>query len=335
MSDIVKNLSGLTRAAAEAIRKKKDSIENDPDSIINKGVDATKSAMDSLREGSQFQINDQESLLNKGIGLVKVTSDKLSDQTKIGTAVGGAFGILAAGTGGMGVAAMGGAIGLPVALVTALIGAGIGSRWGSEVEKGELVKKLESVTEARSAEGLHAKEDDDFVERIVGKEAHFAALDDAISNAKNTLCIRSGWVSKSVVNEDLFYKLKAAIDRGVTIYIETGWRRSGDKNPVETNFNLEAKDILRSLILYSHGVHSVDPITKIGRIFVGDVPTHIKEIVVDSEYYVSGSNNWLSNGAHFNKEASHIIRLPQIAREIRDETIFSVRMNLGELHQAG
>ena len=306
----------------------------------------TKSYLDKVKKFSRKAQSEASSLLEvtkpyidksipyveKGIEGTKVVLNKISKSTKIGTAVGGTVGLIAAGTGGMGVVAMGGAIGLPVALVTALVGAGIGSRVGSAIENEGLIKKLESVADERSVKGLHLNDNDVFVERISGKKAHFDALNKAIQNAQNTLCIRSGWISNSVVDDSLYNKFKNAMDHGVTIYIESGWRKKGETKVAETKFNLVAKKILKDLIIYSHNAHAQDPKTNVGRIFIGDVPTHIKEIVVDNEYYISGSNNWLSNGMHANKEASHIIRLPQIAREIRDETILSVRTHLSELH---
>lgn len=362
MGTILDKLFDATQAAVDVIREEAETLVNDPDSILNKGIESTKLATGNIineaesfiknpdsyynegikatkatayavLEGSESLINNPDSIVNKSIELARTAAENITDQTKIGTAVGGTLGLLAAGTGSMGIAAMGGAIGVPVALMTALIGAGLGSRWGAEIANEELINKLESAANTRSADGLNATENDAFIERILGKEAHFKSLDNAINEASNTLCIRSGWVSNSVVNTTLSKKLRDALDRGVTIYIETGWRRSGEESASETAYSLEAKRILRELILYSHDAHLKDPKTNIGRIFVGDVPTHIKEIVVDSDYYISGSNNWLSNGMHFNKEASHIIRLPQIAREIRDETIVSVRMHLSILHQ--
>ncbi len=291
-----------------------------------------KSKAKGVFEEARPYIDKSMPYVDKSIEATKTAVKKISKSTKIGTAVGGTIGLIAAGTGGRGVVAMGGAIGLPVALVTALVGAGVGSRVGSSIENKELIKKLEAVADDRSAEGLLLDENEAFVERITGKEAHFDALNKAIEGANNTLCIRSGWISNSVVNNSLFNKFKNAIDHGVTIYIESGWRKKGETNAAETKFNSAANKILKELIIYSHNAHKRDKKTNIGRIFVGDVPTHIKEIVVDNEYYISGSNNWLSNSMHSNKEASHIIYLPQIAREIRDETIVSVRTHLSEIH---
>lgn len=291
-----------------------------------------KSRAEDIAVKAKPFLEKSQPYLDKSLEITKLVANKLSKSTKVGTAVGGTIGLVAAGTGGMGIVAMGGAIGLPVALVTALIGAGVGSRYGSYKENEELIKKLEDVAVDRSSEGLDLTEKDECVERILGKDEHFEALNQAIERANNTLCIRSGWISKSVVDESLRIKFQNAIDRGVTIYIESGWRRKGQSSAQETEFTLAAKKILLRLLRYSHQAHLDNPKTNVGRIFIGDVPTHIKEVVVDNEYYISGSNNWLSNGMHNNKEASHIIRLPQVAREIRDETILSVRTHLSELH---
>jgi len=299
---------------------------------VNEAARKTREKASALIEDARPLLDEAKPLIEKSVNLTKSASQKVTKSTKIGGTVGGAIGLIAAGTGGMGIAAMGGAIGVPVALVTALIGAGLGSRVGAEREKTELARKLEAIADERSAAGLAVDEQEDFVERIVGKDAHFAALHDAINKATNTLCIRSGWVSSSVINEGLCARFRNALERGVTIYIESGWRKSDESKSQETSFTVEAKRRLRELIILSHNAHVNDPKSVVGRFMVGDVPTHIKEVVVDSEYYISGSNNWLSNGLHSNKEASHIIRLPQIAREIRDETILSVRTHLSEIH---
>lgn len=304
-------------------------------SYFEKAKDISKKVQSKVKdsfEDAKPYVDKSKPYFDKGVEVTKTAVHKISKSTKVGTAVGGTIGLIAAGTGGMGIVAMGGAIGLPVALVTAIVGAGVGSRVGAARENSELTKKLEAIADDRSAEGLDVTDEDAFVERISGKTAHFDALYQAIENANDTLCIRSGWISSSVVDKALYDKFKVALDNGVTIYIEAGWRRKGDNKAVESKYNIAGTEILRELIMYSHQAHESEPKTSIGRIFVGDVPTHIKEVVVDNTYYISGSNNWLSNGVHSNKEASHIIKLPQIAREIRDETILSVRTHLSQIH---
>ena len=64
-----------------------------------------------------------------------------------------------------------------------------------------------------------------------------------------------------------------------------------------------------------------------GKLYVGRTPIHMKEISVDSRYFLSGSNNWLSNKSFQNKESSLRIIDQVITKEIRDEAIISVRSN--------
>ena len=47
----------------------------------------------------------------------------------------------------------------------------------------------------------------------------------------------------------------------------------------------------------------------------------------DSDYFLSGSNNWLTNKSFKNEEASLKIPDRVIVREIRDEVIQSVKSN--------
>ncbi len=308
-------------------------LKDKADKYLIKGKKAIHEAVEDAKPVIEKATPIAKMAYNTSKNVIRDGYDKTRKSTKAGAAIGGTAGLIVAGTGGVGIAALGGAIGLPVALVTAIGGAFLGSRYGLAQENKELINKLEKIAEERQLENLSISESEPSVERITGKDAHFKALHDSIDAANNTLCIRSGWITMSVVNEDIYERFKNALDRGVTIYIESGWRKSGQTKAIETKYTLEAKKILRKLIIYSHEKYQNDLSTvKCGRMFVGDVPTHIKEVVVDSEYYISGSNNWLSNGVFSNQEASHIIRLPQIAREIRDETIVSVRTNPSDLH---
>ena len=198
-----------------------------------------------------------------------------------------------------------------------------------ESEKLKLVRLLEENAQKRDGEAIEAAGQDIEVERIQGKAQHFQALDDAIADAKETLCIRSGWITSYVVTQEFAGKFRVALNRGVSIYIESGWRKSGQsKQPDNTAF-VSAKGILKNLVDASHFKRKGKEYS-MGKLFVGDVPTHIKEVVVDGRYYISGSNNWLSNASHTNKEASHVIHNAILAREIRDETITSVLTNPSE-----
>ena len=90
--------------------------------------------------------------------------------------------------------------------------------------------------------------------------------------------IESVSIGQTFENFDSNLMFKKSIERGATIYIESGWRKKGESKSLKTKYNIKANEILRELIIYSHKAHIRDPKTNMGRIFVGDVPTHIKEI---------------------------------------------------------
>jgi phosphatidylserine/phosphatidylglycerophosphate/cardiolipin synthase-like enzyme len=129
-----------------------------------------------------------------------------------------------------------------------------------------------------------------------------------------------------VVNQQLAEKFREALNRGVSIYIETGHRRSDQIKQEDDGSIKYAKSILRSLADEFNNNRG-DKEFYMGKLYVGDVPTHIKEVVVDGDYYLAGSNNWLANRDHSNLEASHAIYNKVLAREVRDETITSVLTN--------
>jgi phosphatidylserine/phosphatidylglycerophosphate/cardiolipin synthase-like enzyme len=55
-----------------------------------------------------------------------------------------------------------------------------------------------------------------------------------------------------------------------------------------------------------------------GRIQIGKFPNHEKILVVDDDFVVCGSNNWLSNTGFRNSERSVVVRSPDFARVERE-----------------
>ena len=110
------------------------------------------------------------------------------------------------------------------------------------------------------------------------------------------------------------------MSRSVNVYIETGYKFSKTPQPEKIQTK-EAIDRLRKIEAKFHGKKGF------GKLYVGRTPIHMKEISVDSRYFLSGSNNWLSNKSFQNKESSLRIIDQAITKEIRDEAIISVRSN--------
>ena len=255
--------------------------------------------------------------------IIKTSGDKIKKysnknpnevkKTIMGGGLGAGLATLLGYTGSIGIVGYGLGIGVPVALLAAVGGAVVGNRMGIGKDLENLIKKEEAKASKR-----HNSKSNNF--RFSGKESHNKELINAFKNATDTLCIRSAFISKFVVNERFEQLLTDTLSRSVNVYIETGYKFSKTPQPEKIQTK-EAIDRLRKIEEKFHGKKGF------GKLYVGRTPIHMKEISVDSRYFLSGSNNWLSNKSFQNKESSLRIIDQVITKEIRDEAIISVRSN--------
>ncbi len=234
-------------------------------------------------------------------------------KTLLGGGLAGGLATLKFGLGSIGVLGYGIGIGIPVALLALVGGAVVGNRMGIGKDLENLIKKEEAKADKR-----HNSKSNNF--RFSGKESHNKELINAFKSATDTLCIRSAFISKFVVNEKFEHLLIETLSRSVNVYIETGYKFTKTPQPEKIQTK-EAIDRLRKIeekFRHKKGY---------GKLYVGRTPIHMKEISVDSKYFLSGSNNWLSNKSFQNKESSLRIIDQTITKEIRDEAIISVRSN--------
>jgi len=255
--------------------------------------------------------------------IIKTSGDKIKKysnknpnevkKTIMGGGLGAGLATLLGYTGSIGIVGYGLGIGVPVALLAAVGGAVVGNRMGIGKDLENLIKKEEAKASKR-----HNYKSNNF--RFSGKESHNKELINAFKNATDTLCIRSAFISKFVVNERFEQLLTDTLSRSVNVYIETGYKFSKTPQPEKIQTK-EAIDRLRKIEEKFHGKKGF------GKLYVGRTPIHMKEISVDSRYFLSGSNNWLSNKSFQNKESSLRIIDQAITKEIRDEAIISVRSN--------
>ena len=255
--------------------------------------------------------------------IIKTSGDKIKKysnknpnevkKTIMGGGLGAGLATLLGYTGSIGIVGYGLGIGVPVALLAAVGGAVVGNRMGIGKDLENLIKKEEAKASKR-----HNSKSNNF--RFSGKESHNNELINAFKNATDTLCIRSAFISKFVVNERFEQLLTDTLSRSVNVYIETGYKFSKTPQPEKIQTK-EAIDRLRKIEAKFNGKKGF------GKLYVGRTPIHMKEISVDSRYFLSGSNNWLSNKSFQNKESSLRIIDQAITKEIRDEAIISVRSN--------
>ena len=126
-------------------------------------------------------------------------------------------------------------------------------------------------------------------EIISGKD-HIAERKQAINQARKSLVITSGWVSKYVVDSDFLDDLQSALDRGVHIGLVYGY---------EDSFGKHNSDKESIILLDDFALRNDKKPFKIIR-----KANHSKILIVDKEYAICGSFNWLSNNMAKNEECS-------------------------------
>lgn len=126
-------------------------------------------------------------------------------------------------------------------------------------------------------------------EIISGKD-HIAERNQAIKQAKKSFVMTSGWVSKYVVNRGFLDDLQSALDRGVQIGLVYGYEDSFGKH----NSDKESITLLDDFALRN----DKKPFKIIRK------ANHSKILIVDKEYAICGSFNWLSNNIAKNDECS-------------------------------
>ena len=146
------------------------------------------------------------------------------------------------------------------------------------------------------------------VNTLRGKQ-HIKFLEQTINDAKSTIVILSGWITKYVVTSQFVKLLENALDRGVNIYIGYGYRGSEPQH--EEIKGSESDAIVSNLSSLKDKYR--------GNIYIAEFPTHEKVLIKDTDYVVCGSNNWLANRKFKNSERSFVVHSSDLVeREFLD-----------------
>jgi hypothetical protein len=120
----------------------------------------------------------------------------------------------------------------------------------------------------------------------IDKNAFWETMKSAIRDSRKSLFITSGWISSVVIQKKMLELLKAAIQRGVKIYLAYGFV---DHRLSEHKESEPAKTALRKLKELSKETSKAE-----GELNVVKFDNHTKIIIVDADYIIHSSKNWLS-----------------------------------------
>lgn len=160
--------------------------------------------------------------------------------------------------------------------------------------------------------------DESNLEKIDGKK-HYDFLLKSIEDSTQSIHILSGWLSTSVIDDKFIDLLNNALKRGVDVYIGYGWQ---DYYGVHKD-NPQALESLRSVYITKKRQNYP------GDILVSKFPNHQKILVIDDQYVVVGSANWLSNKTYKNEEYSFAIYSKDLSLEESKRIETLIKENIG------
>jgi len=164
---------------------------------------------------------------------------------------------------------------------------------------------IDAAEQAALSDSLHSANLEEI--SLVRGYQHRRALRQAISNAESSIYICSGWLGTRVINSEFCDLIRRRLQDGVDIQIGYGWESitgSTRKRASETR----SEEALNEIVLSHQGP---------GRLVLHKFPNHSKVILVDDNYYLIGSHNWLSNYSFKNEEVSLRISDPKAVRDFR------------------
>ncbi len=184
-------------------------------------------------------------------------------------------------------------------------------------EVARLISSPETTKQQKEVLRAAARSNPDSVKVVSGDE-HYGVLKMALSDAKESVEILSGWIGAPLLDPDIQDQMREALGRGVKIRIGFGWESSSGHEL--RGIGKQALDFLLSL--RSSFPQLLD---------VAMFPNHEKVLVCDGQWVVIGSNNWLSNKAFRNSERSVFLRDSSFAETERRRIQFVVSKHRGSV----
>lgn len=159
---------------------------------------------------------------------------------------------------------------------------------------------------------------DDEISAIIDAKDHHIFLIESIKKAKNEVIVRSGWANVNVIDHHFVSLIKKKLSEGVNIYFGYGYQSYGQKQSEQSESEAKAEYEFKLIEKWT-----IKNKCK-GRLVIKYFPNHSKILIIDDNYAVCGSFNWLSNsGRTVNTEESWVIRNKNFIKERKNILINS------------
>jgi hypothetical protein len=171
----------------------------------------------------------------------------------------------------------------------------------------EAVKTLRAEMDALRAEKAKVEAELNAIElRHLEVHEHRPLFEASLTSAKKRLVIVSPWIRDQVLTGGRLHRIRSLVEKGVDVYIGYGL---GEDTKSGKDKGENAISFLKALASKHRNLHFRE---------LGD--THAKILLVDDEFAVIGSFNWLSFEGdvrrNFREEMSYFVRVPPKVEEL-------------------
>lgn len=133
---------------------------------------------------------------------------------------------------------------------------------------------------------------------IIGAKSHYYTLINALAKSEKSIDIISPWLASNLINGDQFNRgLTYAMGQENDIHIIFGYnkRRGATLERIESIYHTDVNKKFVDESSYVNAVINLRKKLKGGLEY--RPPLHVKLLLVDKQYLIIGSHNWLSNNA--------------------------------------
>ena len=152
---------------------------------------------------------------------------------------------------------------------------------------------------------------------VTGLENLKSALHDTLESASSKVLIMSGWASGYVIDAQFIDSCMRLLSRGVELHIGFGYDFSSDKRMPE--WEKKGRSQIGKLM------HKAMDEKLDSHLFVYEFDNHYKSLVKDTDYFLTGSINWLSNSRGKNFERAWKNEFPALAEKEFEDCVSLMR----------
>ena len=142
-------------------------------------------------------------------------------------------------------------------------------------------------------------------------------LDSALATAKERILIMSGWASSYVIDDAFIQNCMTLLSSGTEVHLGFGYNSSSDRRKPE--WEKRGRQQVGNLMTRALE-EKVDH-----NLYIYEFDNHYKSLVKDSDYFLVGSINWLSNSRGKNFERAWKNEFPELAQKEFDDCLRIMR----------